>query len=94
MSVEYAKAISLVSVIASRSSSREVRSALENVIEHLSRLAKVHRVLSPPFADGATELREYLIRLCQAKAAAQLMLRDATIRLAILSSVALDNGSA
>ena len=34
------------------------------------------------------------IRLCQAKAAAQLMLRDVTIRLAILSSVALDNGSA
>ena len=60
VSNEYAKAISLVSVIASRLSSREVRSALENVIEHLSRLAKLDRVLSPPFADGATELREYL----------------------------------
>ena len=48
VSNEYASAISLASVMASRASSPEVRSALETVIEHLVQLATAHRVLFPP----------------------------------------------
>jgi two-component sensor histidine kinase len=68
----YAGAISLASVMASRASSPEAKSALGTVIEHLFRLAAVHRVLLPPVADGTVDLGDYLTRLCQAKVAAEL----------------------
>ena len=72
VSNEYASAISLASVMASRTSSPEARSALKTVIEHLVQLASAHRVLLPPVVDGTVDLGAYLARLCQAKAAAEL----------------------
>jgi hypothetical protein len=72
VSNEYASAISLASVMASRASSPEVRSALKTVIEHLVQLATAHRVLLPPAVDGTADLGDYLTRLCQAKVAVEL----------------------
>ena len=88
VSNEYAGAISFASVMASRASSPEARSALKTVIEHLVQLASAHRVL---FADGTADLGDYLTRLCQAKVAAELERRGTTLRLAVVSSVALDH---
>ena len=72
VSNEYASAISLASVMASRASTDEAKMALETVIEHLAQRAAVHRVLSPPVVDGTTDLGDYLMRLCRAKVAAEL----------------------
>jgi two-component sensor histidine kinase len=91
VSNEYASAISLASVMASRASSPEVRSALKTVIEHLVQLASAHRVLLPPVVDGTADLGDYVTRLCQAKVAAELERRGTTLRLAVVSSVALDH---
>ena len=88
---EYASAISLASVMASRASSPEAKSALETVIEHLVQLASAHRVLLPPVVDGTADLGDYVTRLCQAKVAAELERRGTTLRLAVVSSVALDH---
>lgn len=90
VSNEYASAISLASVMASRTSSHEAKSALETVIEHLLQLATTHRVLLPPVVDGTADLGDYLTRLCQAKVAAELERRGTTLRLAVVSPVALD----
>ena len=91
VSNEYASAISLASVAASGSSSPEVRTALEPVIELLAQLVKAHRVLSPPTVESAADLGGYLTQLCQAKAEAELERRGTTLRLAVVSPVALDN---
>jgi two-component sensor histidine kinase len=91
VSNEYASAISLASVMASRTSSPEARSALKTVIEHLVQLASAHRVLLPPVVDGTVDLGAYLARLCQAKAAAELERRGTTLRLVVVSSGALDH---
>lgn len=91
VSNEYASAISLASVMASRASSSEAKSALKNVVEHLVQLAEAHRVLLPPLSDGTADLGDYLTRLCQAKVAAELGRRGTTLRLAVVSSVALDH---
>jgi two-component sensor histidine kinase len=56
VSNEYASTISLASVMASRASSPEVKSALKTVIEHLVRLASAHRVLLPPVDGGTADL--------------------------------------
>jgi two-component sensor histidine kinase len=90
VSNEYASAISLASVMASRTSSHEAKSALQTVIEHLLQLATTHRVLLPPVVDGTVDLGDYLTRLCQAKVAAELERRGTTLRLAVVSPVALD----
>ena len=90
VSNEYASAISLASVMASRASSHEAKSALETVIEHLVQLATAHRVLLPPVVDGTVDLGDYLTRLCQAKVAAELERRGTTLRLAVGSPLALD----
>jgi two-component sensor histidine kinase len=90
VSNEYASAISLASVTASQTSSPEAKRALETVLEHLIQLATVHRVLLPPVVDEAVDLGDYLTRLCQAKVAAELERRGTTLRLAVVSSVALD----
>ena len=91
VSNEYASAISLASVMASRASTDEAKMALETVIEHLAQRAAVHRVLSPPVVDGTTDLGDYLMRLCRAKVAAELERRGTTLRLAVVSPVVLDH---
>ena len=77
--------------MASRAPSPEVRSALKTVIEHLVQLATAHRVLLPPVVDGTVDLGDYLTRLCQAKVAVELERRGTTLRLAVVSPVALDH---
>ena len=92
VSNEYASAISLASVMASRARpAPKQRSALKTVIEHLVQLASAHRVLLPPVVDGTADLGDYVTRLCRAKVAAELERRGTTLRLAVVSSVALDH---
>jgi two-component sensor histidine kinase len=87
---EYTSAILLASQLASKSSSQEVKSALEKVSGHLTDLTRVHRVLSPPVAEGSSDLGNYLNRLCEAKLV-ELEWRSMTVHLVIESAVPLDN---
>jgi hypothetical protein len=91
MSNEYAAAISFVSTVASESRNSEVMSALTAVVDHLTQLANAHRVLSPPNMEGEADLEEYLARLCNAKVGTEFIRPDATLRLAVSTSVALDS---
>jgi two-component sensor histidine kinase len=90
VSNEYASAISLASVMASRASSPDVKSALETVVQHLGQLATAHRLLLPPAVEGTADLGDYLTRLCRAKMAAELERRGTTLRLDVASPLALD----
>ena len=87
---DYTSAILLASLLASKSSSQEVKSALGRVIGHLTDLTRVHRVLSPPAAEGSSDLGDYLCRLCEAKQV-QLEWRNMMVHLVIESRVPLDN---
>jgi two-component sensor histidine kinase len=91
VSNEYASAISFASVMASRASTAEAKSALKTVIEHLVHSASAHRLLLPPVVHGTGDLGDYVTRLCQAKVAAELERRGTTLRLAVVSAVALDH---
>src|SRR5579863_1804782 len=65
---EYARAISFASLIASRTSSHETRTALSEMINHLHSVAETHRILCPPLAEGTVDLGEKLTQLCRALA--------------------------
>jgi two-component sensor histidine kinase len=88
---EYAIAIALASVTASRSSSQETKGALEQVIECLTRFAKTHRLLSPPAFEAVTDLGEYLTQLCEIKVETELGPRGMSLNLAIPHLLTLDN---
>jgi two-component sensor histidine kinase len=63
---EYARAISLASLIAAKATNDETRDALREIINHLLATAEIHRVLRPPVADGPMDLTSMATRLCQA----------------------------
>ena len=86
VSNEYASAISLASVMASRAPSPEVKSTLKTDSETTGPAG-----LLPPVVDGTADLGDYLTRLCQAKVAAELERRGTTLRLAVVSPVALEH---
>ena len=88
---EYAIAIALASVTASRSSSQETKGALAQVIECLTRFAKTHRLLSPPAFEAVADLGEYLTQLCEIKVETELGPRGIRLHLAIPHLVTLDN---
>ena len=88
---EYAIAIASASMMASRSSCQETKSALEQVIECLTRFAKTHRLLSPPAREGVTDLGDYLTQLCEIKVETELERCGMSLRLGIPYPVALDN---
>jgi two-component sensor histidine kinase len=87
---EYTSAILLASLLASKSSSQEVKSTLGKIIGHLNDLTRVHRVLSPPVAEGSSDLGDYLCRLCEAKRV-ELEWRNMMVHLVIESRVPLDS---
>jgi two-component sensor histidine kinase len=63
---DYARAISFAFKVAARSSSHETRSALDDVINHLSRAAETHRVLRPPHEEGPVDFADRITQLCRA----------------------------
>lgn len=66
---EYARAISLASLIAARSCSQETKAALREVTDHLHRTAETQRVLCPPISGGIEDFTENLSQLCRAMTA-------------------------
>jgi two-component sensor histidine kinase len=62
---EFASAISVVSLTASRSNSEEVKLALEGVLEHLHSYARVHRALQIPLQTHLIDASDYMRKLCQ-----------------------------
>jgi hypothetical protein len=83
VSNEYASAISLASVMGSRASSHEAKSALETVIEHLVQLATAHRVLLPPVVDGTVHLGDYLDAALPSQSGGGARAAGTTLRLAV-----------
>jgi two-component sensor histidine kinase len=63
---EYTRAISFAFNIAARSSSRETKSALDEVINHLHAAAEMHRILRPPHEDGLVDFTDRITQLCRA----------------------------
>lgn len=62
---EYARTISLASVIAAKAHNDETKAALRDIINHLTATAEIHRVLCPPVDEGHADLTEVLTRLCR-----------------------------
>jgi two-component sensor histidine kinase len=66
VSNEFASAVYMVSLAASRSGDRQVQSVLGDVQEHLEHYARVHRALQMPDIGVSVDVADYLCRLCQA----------------------------
>ena len=63
---ELTAAISMISLAAARSSNKEVRAALANVMELLHNYADVHHALQMPERDTRVDAAAYLRKLCLA----------------------------
>jgi two-component sensor histidine kinase len=63
---EYARAISLASLMAARSSNSETKVALNEMINQLLATAEAHRALRPPITEGLVDFTSSLARLCGA----------------------------
>jgi two-component sensor histidine kinase len=66
---EYARGISLASLIAARSCSEETKAALGQVVDYLRRSVETQRLLCPPIRPGARNFAENLTELCRAMTA-------------------------
>ncbi|MFG1414131.1 MAG: sensor histidine kinase [Pseudomonadota bacterium] len=66
ISNEFASAVYIVSLAASRSGDQQVQSALGNVQQHLEHYARVHRALQMPDLGTTVDVADYLCRLCHA----------------------------
>jgi two-component sensor histidine kinase len=62
---EYARTISLASVVAAKASNAETKAALRDIISHLTATAEIHSVLCPPVDEGHADLTDVLTRLCR-----------------------------
>jgi two-component sensor histidine kinase len=66
---EYARGISLASLIAARSSSQETKAALGEMVGHLRRAVETQRLLCPPIWGGVSDFAESVTELCRAMSA-------------------------
>ncbi|VFU08429.1 sensor histidine kinase [Methylocella tundrae] len=66
ISNEFASAVYMVSLAASRSGDQQVQSVLGNVQQHLEHCARVHRALQMPDLGTSVDVADYLCRLCHA----------------------------
>jgi two-component sensor histidine kinase len=64
---DYTRAILFASLRAANASSNEVRSVLNEVVNHLHAAAAMHRVLRPPSAAESADLTNTIARLCRAQ---------------------------
>jgi two-component sensor histidine kinase len=67
---DYTRAVSLASLMASKASTDEARTALNEVANHLQIIAMTHKVLRPPSVDELVDFTEAVARLCRAMAEA------------------------
>ena len=67
---DYTRTVSFASLMASRASTDEARSALNEVANHLQIIAKMHRILRAPSVDELVDFTDAVARLCQATAEA------------------------
>lgn len=89
---EYARAISLASLIAAKATNDETRDALREIINHLLATAETHRVLRPPVVDGAMDLTNMATRLCQAMTvSSEFRRRGVSLELQIGSPILIDS---
>jgi two-component sensor histidine kinase len=87
---EFASAVSVVSLIASRSNNEEVKLALAVVLEHLNSYARVHRALQMPSQTSSINASEYMRTLCQSISRSKLDCRGIEL-VYVESSVALSS---
>jgi two-component sensor histidine kinase len=67
---DYTRTVSFTSLLASKASTEEARSALNEVANHLLTTAKTHKILRPPSADELVDFTDGVARLCRAMAEA------------------------
>ena len=87
---EYTCAISLATGLAARSSHKETKTALAQIINCLHALAASHQILRPPSTAASADLSANLIQLCHAMTSSGLAERDIELHLAIAEPVMLD----
>jgi two-component sensor histidine kinase len=63
---DYARIISFVSIVSSRSRDPDAQIALRAIKDHLHNAAETHRLLSPPLCEGTGEFTEAVTSLCGA----------------------------
>jgi two-component sensor histidine kinase len=73
---EFASAIGMVSLAASRSPNVEVKAALDSVVEWLHNYAQVHRALEIPKTSSRIDTSSYLSDLCRSISNAKLACRN------------------
>ena len=87
---EYTKAISFVSMMATRSPNPETKVALCQVMDHLHALAKGHRALRPPVSGQLVDFTADLTQLCRTLASPGLDQRGIALHLTVSGSILLD----
>jgi two-component sensor histidine kinase len=87
---EYTCAISLATRLAARSSHKETKTALAQIINRLHALAASHQMLRPPLTTAPAELSANLAQLCHAMTSCGLAERDIELHLAVTQPVMLD----
>ncbi len=88
---EYMKAISIASIMATRSPDPEARAALCQVIDHLHASAKAHRALMSPLSGRLVDFTADLTQLCRALASAGFDQRGIALHLTLPGSLLLDS---
>jgi two-component sensor histidine kinase len=87
---EYTSAILTATNLAAKSSKKETKAALAQIVDQLHALAREHEALRPPMATAVADLRASLKRLCAAMASSRLSQRGIELRLSISKPVLLD----
>lgn len=87
---EYTSAISMATRLAAKSSRKETKAALAQIVDQLHSLARAHELLRPPLATAKADLSASLTRLCHAMASAGLAQRGIELQLSIPGPVLLD----
>jgi two-component sensor histidine kinase len=86
---EYTCAISLATRLAARSSHKETKTALAQIINRLHALAASHQMLRPPLTTSSVDLSVELTQLCHVMTSSGLAERDIELHLAITEPVML-----
>jgi two-component sensor histidine kinase len=63
---DYTRTVSFASLMASKASTEEARSALNQVANHLQIMAMTHKILRPPSVDEPVDFTDAVARLCRA----------------------------
>ena len=87
---EYTKAISFVSIIATRASNPEAKASLGQVIDHLHASAKAYRALRPRISGELVDYTADVATLCRIMTSAGFDQRGIALDLTVCGSILLD----